>query len=267
MPKGIVILRYSMKKDIERMKNIVLEAGKLLLDERAASDISEKGVADFVTAVDLASQTYIRGELEKYFPEAAILSEEGNNVDFSPSEYTFVLDPVDGTTNLIHRYRQSAVSLGLVHNGVSVAGVVYNPFTNELFWAESGQGAYCNGRRMSVSCECDFSRCVITIGTMPYYKQYADKNFDMFRRIYLDAVDIRRTGSSALDICYTADGRTDAFFERGLKAWDFAAGAVILSEAGGKLTDWEGKELDLYSEQNVLGSNSRIHDRMLTYLN
>lgn len=255
-----------MKIDIERMKSIVLEAGKLLLDEGGASTITEKGEADFVTAVDFASQNYIKAELERYFPEAALLSEEGNNEDFVPSEYTFVLDPVDGTTNLIHRYRHSAVSLGLVKSGVSVAGVVYNPFTNELFWAVKGEGAFCNGRRMSVSPQTDFSKCVITIGTMPYYKQYADKNFDMFRRIYLDAVDIRRTGSSALDICYTADGRTEAFFERGLKAWDFAAGAVILSEAGGMLTNWDGNSLDLYSEQNVLGSNSHVHQRMLSYL-
>ena len=255
-----------MKIDIERMKKIVLEAGNLLLDETAASDITEKGAADFVTAVDLASQSYIRAELEKYFPDAALLSEEGDNSCFKPKEYTFVLDPVDGTTNLIHRYRQSAVSLGLLHNGSPLAGVVYNPFTNELFWAESGCGAFFNGKRMAVSPESDFSKCVITIGTMPYYKEYADKNFDTFKNIYLDAVDIRRTGSSALDLCYTADGRTEAFFERGLKAWDFAAGAVILKEAGGMITDWEGKPLDHYTQQNVLASNSHVHERMLGYL-
>ena len=255
-----------MKIDIERMKNIVLGAGKLLLDEAGASEVTEKGSADFVTAVDFASQNYIKAELEKYFPEASLLSEEGANDSFEKKEYTFVLDPVDGTTNLIHRYRQSAVSLGLVRDGVSVAGVVYNPFTNELFWAEEGKGAYCNGRPMCVSRESDFSKCVITIGTMPYYKEFADRNFDMFKRIYLDAVDIRRTGSSALDICYTADGRTDGFFERGLKAWDFAAGAVILSEAGGKITDWDGRALDLYSQQDVLASNSFVHERLMSYL-
>ena len=252
--------------DIERMKKIVLEAGKLFSDEQAASAITEKGAADFVTAVDYASQNYIKGELDKYFPEAALLSEEGDNSDFQPKEYTFVLDPVDGTTNLIHRYRQSAVSLGLLHFGKPTAGVVYNPFTDELFWAEKGKGAYFNGKRMQVSPECDISKCVITIGTMPYYKEYADKNFDMFKRIYLDAVDIRRTGSSALDLCYTADGRTEAFFERGLKAWDFAAGAVILSEAGGMISDWEGKALDHYSQQSVVGSNGHIHEKMLEYL-
>ena len=252
--------------DIERIKSIVLEAGALFSDEDAAHCVTDKGAADFVTAIDIASQTFIKGELEKYFPDAAILSEEGDNDNFTPSEYTFVLDPVDGTTNLIHGYRQSAISLGLVREGVSVAGVVYNPFTSELFWAEIGKGAYCNGRRMHVSGEADFSRCVITIGTMPYYKQYADRNFEMFKRIYLDAVDIRRTGSSALDLCYTADGRTDAFFERGLRAWDFAAGAVILSEAGGILSDWQGNKLDLYSQQDVVGSNGLIHDIMLSYL-
>lgn len=255
-----------MKIDIERMKSIVMEAGKLFSDDIAAQSVTEKGASDFVTAVDFASQNYIKAELEKYFPEAALLSEEGDNETFEPKEYTFVLDPVDGTTNLIHRYRQSAVSLGLVHNGVSVAGVVYNPFTEELFWAEKGKGAYCNGRSMKVSPQADFSKCVITIGTMPYYKEFADRNFEMFKNIYLDAVDIRRTGSSALDLCYTADGRTEAFFERGLKAWDFAAGAVILSEAGGKLTDWEGNALDLYSQQDVVGSNGHVHDRMLSYL-
>lgn len=252
--------------DIERMKEIVLEAGKLFSDEQAAAAVTEKGAADFVTAVDYASQNYVKGELEKYFPEAALLSEEGDNSGFEPKEYTFVLDPVDGTTNLIHRYRQSAVSLGLLHDGKPVAGVVYNPFTNELFWAEKGKGAFCNGRKMSVSAACDISKCVITIGTMPYYKEYADKNFDMFKRIYLDAVDIRRTGSSALDLCYTADGRTEAFFERGLKAWDFAAGAVILTEAGGTVTNWDGAPLDHYNQQSVVGSNTHIHQKMLEYL-
>ncbi len=255
-----------MNIDIELMKKIVLEAGKLFSDDAAAHNVTEKGAADFVTAVDYASQTYIKGELDKYFPEAALLSEEGDNADFEPKEYTFVLDPVDGTTNLIHRYRQSAVSLGLLKDGVPLAGVVYNPFTDELFWAEKGCGAYFNGKRMQVSEQREFSKCVITIGTMPYYKEYADKNFEMFKQIYLDAVDIRRTGSSALDLCYTADGRIEAFFERGLKAWDFAAGAVILTEAGGTVTDWEGKPLDHYSQQNVVGSNGHVHKRMLGYL-
>ncbi len=256
----------SMKFDIELIKKIVLEAGMLFLDENAANSITEKGAADYVTEVDFASQNFIKRELEKHYPEAALLSEEGDHDGFTATEYTFVLDPVDGTTNLIHRYRQSAVSLGLLHNGKPCAGVVYNPFTGEMFWAEKGKGAYLNGKAMHVSPQSDFSKCVITIGTMPYYKEYADRNFELFKKIYLDAVDIRRTGSSALDLCYTADGRTEAFFERGLKAWDFAAGAVILTEAGGKITDWEGNELDYYSQQNVLASNTEVHKRMLGYL-
>jgi myo-inositol-1(or 4)-monophosphatase len=255
-----------MNFDIEIIKAIVLEAGKLFSDDKAANAITEKGAADFVTAVDFASQNFIKSELEKYYPKASLLSEEGDHDSFVPQEYTFVLDPVDGTTNLIHRYRQSAVSLGLLHNGKPYAGVVYNPFTNELFWAEKGKGAYFNGKPMHVSPQSDFSKCMITIGTMPYYKEYADKNFDLFKRIYLDAVDIRRTGSSALDLCYTADGRTEAFFERGLKAWDFSAGAIILTEAGGIITDWNGQELDFYSQQNVVASNGCVHDRMLGYL-
>ncbi len=252
--------------DIELLKRIVLEAGKLFSDDEAAASITQKGAADFVTAVDLASQSYIKGELEKYYPDAAILSEEGDNKDFAPAEHTFVLDPVDGTTNLIHRYRQSAVSLGLLHNGKPYAGVVYNPFSGEIFWAEKGKGAFFNGKPMRVSVESNFTNCVITIGTMPYYKEFADKNFELFKRIYLDSVDIRRSGSSALDLCYTADGRTEAFFERGLKAWDFAAGAIILKEAGGKITDWEGREPDYYSQQNIVASNSLVHNRMLDYL-
>ncbi len=255
-----------MVVDIEKMKEIALCAGKLFEDVQAAHSIKVKGAADFVTAVDYASEQYVIGELRKYFPEASILSEESTDSSFIPSEYTFVLDPVDGTTNLIHRYRQSAVSLGLLHDGKPIAGVVYNPFNRELFWAEQGKGAYFNGARMRVSEESDFSRSVITIGTMPYYKQYADRNFELFKRIYLDAVDIRRTGSAALDLCYTADGRTEAFFERGLKAWDFAAGAVILTESGGRISGWQGETLDYYSEQSILASNGIFHDRMMEYL-
>ncbi len=255
-----------MNIDIELLKKIVLGAGELFLDEENAHNVTEKGAADFVTAVDYASQNYIKAELDKYYPEAALLCEEGDNSNFTPKKYTFVLDPVDGTTNLIHRYRQSAVSLGLLIDGEPAAGVVYNPFNRELFWAEKGCGAYFNGKEMKVSPETNFSKSVITIGTMPYYKEYADKNFEMFKRIYLDAVDIRRTGSAALDLCYVADGRTEAFFERGLKAWDFCAGAVILTEAGGKITDWLGNPLDYYKEQNIVASNSIFHQRMLDYL-
>ena len=255
-----------MKFDIELIKQIVLQAGELFSDEEAASEIKVKGAADFVTAVDYASEKFVTEQLKKYYPDAAVLSEESASSDFVPREYTFVLDPVDGTTNLIHRYRQSAVSLGLLHDGEPILGVVYNPFNREMFWAEKGSGAYFNGRKMQVSPETDFKKSVITIGTMPYYKEYADKNFELFKRIYLDAVDIRRTGSAALDLCYTADGRTEAFFERGLKAWDFAAGAVILTEAGGTLTGWEGEALDYYSEQNIVASNTVFHQRMLDYL-
>ncbi len=255
-----------MVVDIEIMKQIVLEAGKLFIDEEATQNIKVKGAADFVTAVDYACERYVIGEIKAHFPEAAILSEESADKAFTPSEYTFVLDPVDGTTNLIHRFRQSAVSLGLLRDGVPLAGVVYNPFNRELFWAESGKGAFFNGKPMRVSEENDFSRSVITIGTMPYYKQYADKNFEMFKRIYLDTVDIRRTGSAALDLCYTADGRTEAFFERGLKAWDFAAGAIILTEAGGMISGWQGEEIDYLSEQSILASNGIFHDRMMQYL-
>ena len=252
--------------DIEKIKEIVLGAGKLFLDVSAAHDITVKGDADFVTAVDYASEKYVKAELERLYPFAAVMSEESVDGNFEPKEYTFILDPVDGTTNLIHRYRQSAVSLGLVHNGEPVMGVVYNPFNNELFWAESGKGAYFNGNKMSVSEQADFSKCVITIGTMPYLKEYADKNFDMFKRIYIDAVDIRRTGSSALDLCYTADGRTEAFFERGLKPWDFAAGSIILREAGGSISGWQGEALDYFKEQSILANNSKIHEKMMEYL-
>lgn len=254
-----------MNFDIEIMKQIVISAGDLFSDKNARSEIKVKGAADFVTGVDYAVEQFVLVELTKHFPDAAVLSEEGG-VQFEESEYTFVLDPVDGTTNLIHRYRQSAVSLGLLHNGKPYAGVVYNPFSGELFWAVRGEGAFFNGERMRVSEEKNISGAVITIGTMPYLKMYADRNFEMFKRIYVDAVDIRRSGSSALDLCYTADGRCEAFFERGLKAWDFAAGSIILTEAGGKISGWNGEELDYYSEQSILASNGFLHEKMMEYL-
>ena len=247
---------------METLIKIVTSVKDMLLDRRQAERITEKGAADFVTAVDLAVQKEIRQQLKTQFPEADFLGEEGKTTMFDRKKAVFVLDPVDGTTNLIHNYQMSAVSLALVENGAVTKGVVYNPFSDELFAAERGRGAYLNGSPIHVS-GAALSDALVSIGTSPYEKERADKLFDLFQNIFLKAQDIRRSGSAALDLCFVAAGRTDGYFEQNLKPWDFAAGSLILQEAGGAVTDFSGGNIDIFSNCDILAANASCHSEIL----
>lgn len=249
----------------EALKSITLAAGPIF-DRGGESVITVKGDADYVTRVDFEVQKYMISALSSAFPDYRIMSEESENAELDKSCPTFILDPVDGTTNLIHHYRQSAVSTGLAYGGRVVAGVVWNPFSNELFYAFEGGGAYLWKERISVSSTKELKNSLVAIGTSPYEKRTTAKNFDIYRRIFENAVDIRRSGSAALDLCYTAAGRTEAFAEQNLKPWDFAAGSVILTEAGGKITDWNGKELDCSRNCDVLATNGYIGKQLKAFL-
>lgn len=218
----------------QAIEAIARQAGQIILS-RAVSRIEQKeGHANFVTSVDCAVQDYLAGALSRLLPGSAFIGEEKDN-DALGDGPTWIIDPVDGTTNLIHDYRHSAVSIALLERRKPVIGVVYQPYTDELFAAERGKGAYCNGERIHVSTH-SMDTALIAFGTSPYNEELAEKSMAIALAYLRRAADIRRSGSAAIDLANVACGRTDAFFELLLKPWDFAAGALLVAEAGGHFT-------------------------------
>lgn len=246
------------KVDVEAVKAVVKEAGKLFRDREAAGHTKTKGVADYVTEVDFAVQQFIYGKLQELYPEVQFMGEEKSNEEIDRAGLVWVLDPVDGTTNLIHDYRNSAVSLAFMDGGRIVMGIVYNPYADEMFWAAQGQGCYLNGRRVRVSSAEKMGESLISIGTSPYYKAMAEENFPVFQAIFMDCQDIRRTGSAALDLANAACGRIEGYFERGLKLWDFAAGMLLVREAGGLVLDYRGADAETGNVSDIVAGNGRI---------
>ena len=247
------------KMNTEELEALLKKAGKLFADRNAAAHTREKGVADYVTEVDFAVQQFIRGRLEKLYPEVQFLSEEKSNEEIDKNGLVWVLDPVDGTTNLIHDYRASVISLALMQEGSVVLGMIYNPYTDELFSAQKGKGSYCNGQKIEVSGAETIEKSLIAIGTSPYYKEMAEENFKVFQAVFKDCQDIRRSGSAALDLAYVACGRIEAYFERNLKIWDYAAGMLLVREAGGQVTDYRGKDTDTEMISDIAAANPRIN--------
>ncbi len=253
--------------DIFKVQQIVREAAKLFSNREAANQIKEKGVYDFVTAVDEAVQKFMKNELEKLYPEIQFMGEEDqeNREDFSG--LIWVLDPVDGTTNLIHDYRSSAISLGLMKDKEIIAGIIFDPYLDEMYWSEKGEGSFLNGEPIYVSGAKTMSESLIAIGTSPYRKEEAAENFRVFEKIYVDCQDIRRTGSAALDMAHVACGRIEGYLEKKLKIWDFAAGTIIVREAGGKVLDYAGEERTMELMGDVVAGNAEIpHILVKNYL-
>lgn len=244
--------------DIKELQDTLYRAGELFQDRAAAEHTRTKGVADYVTEVDYTVQQFIRSYLGKKYPQIQFLSEEKSNEEIDRNGTVWVLDPVDGTTNLIHDYHASVISLALMHNGIVVMGMIYNPYTEELFYAQKGQGSYCNGRRIEVSKAASMEECLIAIGTTPYYKKVADDNFDIFKAVFKDCQDIRRSGSAALDLAYVACGRLDGYFERNLKIWDYAAGMLIVREAGGNIWNYDGQAVNTDMVNDIVAANEEI---------
>ena len=250
--------------EFAEIKNIILGAGSLLKNREAASHVTVKGAADYVTEADRDVQNYIQKELLERYPEIQFLGEEKNNDEIDFAGRVWVLDPVDGTTNLIHDYKRSSISLALLENGKTVMGIVYQPYTAELFYAKRGAGAFLNGRQIHVSLAKNMEEALFAVGTSPYEKEkFARENFQRIYRVFMDAQDIRRSGSAAIDMAEVAAGRIDGFFEPKLSIWDYAAGRLLVAEAGGKATDFAGEELSCKMKSSVVCANPAIHELLL----
>lgn len=255
-----------MNRKIEQMIQLVHLAKPLIMDQSMSHDITVKGQADFVTKVDTAVQRFLQKELYKRYPEVTFMGEEDHKQNADFSKPVWILDPVDGTTNLIYGYCHSAVSLGYYEEGHISGAVIYNPFSEETFYAERGQGAFFNNRPVRVTDHKALQDSLIAIGTSPYNKEMAPVNFKSFQRIFERSLDIRRSGSAALDLAYVACGRLDGYFERNLKPWDFAAGSLILEEAGGRVTDFQLGPVDVTSNQDIIATNGWIHEELQSLL-
>lgn len=246
--------------------DIVRAVRPFLLDPAEKGAVTAKNANDFVTAADRGVERRLGAALRAAYPDVTFFSEEQGKSQLDDPRPTFVLDPIDGTTNYIFSFGLSAVSLALVENGAATLGVVYNPFTDELFAAEKGKGAARNGAPIAVSPAARLNETLAIVGTMPYHKERADELFATTRRLYEACIDIRRTGSAALDLCYVAAGRAGVFAERDLQVWDIAAGSLVLAEAGGKLTDFAGAPLRLCGRTDVAASNGALHADLLALL-
>lgn len=241
------------------------DAGRLLRARVGTTiNIDHKGAINIVTDVDLASEQLIRDRISTYYPRHEILAEEGGLTE-SNSDYRWIVDPLDGTTNFAHGYPAFCVSIALESKGETILGVVYDPMRDELFTAERGGGAALNHRPIRVSKTGDLLQSLLSTG-FPYdIKTSRWTNLDHWANFAMHAQALRRDGSAALDLCYVACGRFDGFWELTLSAWDTAAGALIVEEAGGRVTDFKGEPFSNYKPQ-ILASNGLIHDRMIEVL-
>lgn len=240
---------------------IAREAGALLLpffDRRVR--IEYKGEVDLVTEADRASERLIVERLRARFPDHAIVAEEGGG-RAADSPYRWYVDPLDGTTNFAHGFPVFCVSIGLEKSGEIVAGVVYDPIRDELFTAESGSGALLNSRPIRISETAALSQCLLATG-FPSNHRHKNPNIHFYHQLNMRSHGVRRAGSAALDLCYVASGRLDAFWEFNLNPWDVAAGMLMVSEAGGRVTEMRGGAYWLTSD-SILASNSRVHPALL----
>lgn len=244
---------------------VAKDAGRLLRDRVGGTiDISHKGAINLVTDVDLASEKLIREAISTHYPRHEVLAEEGG-LSESSSEYRWIVDPLDGTTNFAHGYPIFCVSIALECAGEIVLGVVYDPMRDELFTAERGAGATLNNRPIRVSKVADLMQGMLSTG-FPYdIKTSTFTNLNHWSNFAMNAQALRRDGSAALDLCYVACGRFDGFWELNLSPWDTAAGSLIVEEAGGRTSDFRSAAFSNYKPQ-IVASNGLIHDRMIEVL-
>lgn len=243
----------------------VLKAGEIQRERYGKTiEIHLKGEIDLVTEVDRACEDAILEVLRSRFADHDIVTEE-TVLARTGSRYLWFIDPLDGTTNFAHGYPFFCSSVGLALDGVVVAGAVYDPIKEELFTAERGAGACLNGRRLKVSASSDLLRSLLVTG-FPYdVHEKLESTLRLFNRFMGHARAIRRDGAAALDLCYLAAGRVDAFWEERLQPWDVMAGSLMVEEAGGRMSRFDGSPLGLRADE-VLASNGALHEAMLEVL-
>lgn len=228
---------------------------------------SKPGLHNLVTDFDLAAEKCISEMIHEHFPTHSILAEEGGEKKNPQSMVTWVIDPLDGTVNFAHNIPFFSVSIGVCDGHEVLCGVVYQPMTHELFIAEKGKGAYLNGKRLQVSATEHLKDAILATGFPYNLKENPLRCIDTFSKIASSlGVPIRRLGSAALDLSYVAAGRFDGFWEVELQPWDLAAGKLMIEEAGGKVSHYDGKTRSIFTSGTLLASNGQIHEKMIDLL-
>jgi myo-inositol-1(or 4)-monophosphatase len=247
---------------LETAVEIAREAGTLLahyFERRIPFEL--KGEFDLVTEADRASERLVVERLRSRFPLHAVVAEEGGGHE-TASEFTWYVDPLDGTTNFAHSFPMFNVTLGLARAGEMIAGVVYDPIRQEMFTAERGAGAYLNNRRIRISGVTQLGNSLSSTG-FPSRKRHHNVNIHFYYQIAMASHGVRRTGSAAIDLAYVSCGRLDFFWEFGLKPWDMAAGTLLVEEAGGRVSEMCGAPHSVTASETLLAGNGALHEQVL----
>lgn len=252
-------------------KDILIEATKKGAEQlayffhREFKIFNKDGVNNPVTEADKAAEKSIIETIQKNFPDHFILSEETGEIP-TDSAYKWIIDPIDGTINFSQGIPICAVSVGLEYKGEIILGAVYNPVINEFFFAEKGKGAFLNDKQIHVSKKSTIEKSCLVTGFPYQYLDTPNGPVQVFERLVKKGIAVRRLGSAALDLCWTAAGRFEAFYEHLLHPWDTSAGVLILAEAGGKTTNLKGDKFDIY-QHGLVASNGLVHDELLQIIN
>ena len=258
-------------QDLQKLQTFTLllaeEAGQILRQFWGnINAVSQKeGAGNLVTEADQACESRLISLISEHYPQHAILAEESGNHSAKNSEFLWVIDPLDGTTNYAHQYPMVAVSIALIYKKNPVIGLVHNPILEELFWAVKGEGAFLNSSKMHVSLTETLQKSLLASGFAYDRCETTDNNYREFCHLTSLTQGVRRGGSAALDLAYVAAGRFDGYWERGIKPWDIAAGILLVEEAGGEVSAYDGNPWNLY-EGKILATNRRIHHALSSEL-
>lgn len=250
-------------------KKAAYNAAKVIQSESRKLDkieISTKGYKDYVTNVDKKSEEIIIKTIQSAYPNHNILAEESGNAYSSDSNVTWIIDPIDGTTNFIHGHPNYSISIAIAHDGEITHGVILDPSHNDVYVAQLGRGAYLNDTRIRVSSRSNFAQSLIGCGHPGSDEITQEKFYTLYKQFHLQTSGQRRLGSAALDLAYVACGHVDGFWEFNLKPWDFAAGVLLVKEAGGLVSDFNKKN-DFWENGNILAANPKIYNHMSKLIN
>ena len=256
-----IYLCATMEITLEQIIEVVREAAGLMV--RSGFEVHDKGtIENLVTSSDLAVQDFLTNKLAELLPGSGFLCEEEDLNDIAGHEYVWVIDPIDGTANYARGNRNCCISVALTKGGEQYMGVVYSPWRGECYYAEKGQGAYCNGTRLKVS-DRPFENGLLFTAMSTYRKEWSRLCSDIIYDLYIQCNDVRRTGSAAVELCMTATGYNDLYFELRLMPWDYAAATLILKEAGGCVCNFKGEEPSLYVPDMVIAANNEANCRRI----
>lgn len=247
-----MIIKEDIKELMRRCGDIILNA-----DRKNIGISTKEGHGNFATKYDIMVQNELKKGLAEILPEAAFYGEEEVHAGFPEERMVFVVDPIDGTTNFIKDLKWSCISIGLLENKSCVAGFIYNPYSDEMFSARKGEGAFLNNHRIRVSNQ-PLENAIVIFGTAAYYEDIKQNIFEKADEYMQKSIDIRRSGSAALDLCMVACGRAEMFFEYRLQPWDYAAGSLLVTEAGGTVKRTDGSPMDVTTAGSCLAYGTGI---------